>query len=280
MPLEYNDPRLKYVTAYLNKHYPDILCDDETGERYIADSSLIDVYLTNYDKIIASLPKGCTEENYKNNQNMQKCLQALELDSEAFWKFLVLLYHIITQYYENTNAPLVTIESELKRLGKFLYNEEASKSVAENMPAFFKDDHPDIIETKNKAKIVFSLPRLKIEITDKYLLGEFARILLSMNGERTKCNNLMIPCNHFRLSLRAASYWVLKTLSEELPINRPDNVKLINKEMKLYLCILELCKYNNGTNIAHKKNYIIIRRLFKEYKDFDTSFPNLLYGLN
>lgn len=265
------------MTAYLNKYYPDILCDDATGEPYIADSSLVDFLIVNYDRIIASLPKNCTEENYKGKRIMQKCLQELELDSEALWVFLVFLYYAITQYCENVKVPLVSIESELKRLGKFLYDEETSKAVAKKMPVFLKDDDLNTIETKPRAKVVFSLPRLKIEITDKYLLSELARILLSMNGERTKCNNLMIPCNHFRLSPRAASYWILKTISNELITDKPKQGKLFGKEIRLYLCILEFFQFHTSIKtFVDKRNYIIIRRLFQDYRDFEVLIPNLM----
>lgn len=128
---------------------------------------------------------------------------------------------------------------------------------------------------KPKAKITFSIPRIKIEITNEIVLEEITRILLSKHGERRRKNNLLIHPHNFKISLRAASYWILKTLSEELPINRENNTKLCYQECQLYLSILELFRFNLGENIDKKKNHVIIRKLFNDYKDFNIHYPTL-----
>lgn len=145
---------------------------------------------------------------------------------------------------------------------------------------FEEKDNPAFKNTecfcvKPKAKITFSIPRIKIEITDESVLEEITRILLSKHGERKRRNNLLIPPHNFKISLRVASYWILKTLSEELPINRGSNIKLCYQECQLYLSILELFRFNLGENIDKKKNHVIIRKLFNDYKDFNIHFPTL-----
>ena len=171
MPLEYNDPRLKYVTAYLNKHYPEVLCDDETEERYIADSSLIDVYMKEYENILECLPDGFTKSRFDEEIYIQKSLNTLGLDGEAFWGFLVFIFHVYRKYSilhtltsSEVSTPRISIDEELQKLGNFLIDYNAPK--------------------KENTKILIKKGRGKksVEISDRTMLKEIIRLFTSMGN--------------------------------------------------------------------------------------------------
>ena len=286
--MEAQDPRLTYLNRYANKYYPNISFDEETGDIEYSIPALIEIFLRKYDYIISCLPLKCTEDNFY--ARIKKPAQCLGLNMEGLWGFTVMLYYCIMQFCPERNMPQngknripiqktnwFTVEDELQRLGKLLYDEQKSMELTKK---FEEKDNPafkniECFCIKPKAKITFSIPRIKIEITNEIVLEEITRILLSKHGERRRKNNLLIHPHNFKISLRAASYWILKTLSEELPINRENNTKLCYQECQLYLSILELFRFNLGENIDKKKNHVIIRKLFNDYKDFNIHFPTL-----
>lgn len=302
MPLEFNSPKLKYIAAFANKHYPDFDFDEETGEYIPYPSQLIDFVERKYDKIISNLPPQCTEEEYKNNTILQSCIEYLKLDSDALWVFITALYYFIDLFADiqgnnnqtsdkKNNTHLISVEDEIRRLGNFLCAKEESDTDRENRNIIKYEDgngkkkeieiswgdipRPPKIEIKPKAKITFSLPHKKIEVTQGLVLTEITRLLLHSDVLKDSNQNLLVKRNNFKISIRAASYYILKILSDELPIDRPDGIRFINKELKLYLHILELFRFRIGIDMTSQKNYIVIRRLFKDFEGFDTHIPHL-----
>ena len=132
---ELNNPKLQYVLQYAQKYYPDIDFDEETGESVFYPSQTLLSYIRFHDVILECLPSNFTKENFNNDKHIPALLNKFNIDHEAFWEFLVFIFHLYKQYYTLRQAkatnrlidnpypidtPLIAVYEELYALSLFL----------------------------------------------------------------------------------------------------------------------------------------------------------------
>lgn len=269
MPLKENDSKIKYVFNYCEKHLSCLMPDDFTGELYMHYSVVPDRYMYYYNDIIAALPKHFNETEYYKFKCLQKQIEYFNLDKEAFWGFLVFLYHAADVFLKRKG---ISYGEKIKEINQFIKKSASSD---------------------NGLKITLTSGRKKIEITDSVLM---TAILSTFNCPDDYWQNIMVKGLHCEpvtgyttvpiklkdceytwkepeeATERKKSYFVIKTIADELIHDRPEGVTYTNQEKILYLCILYLCQYLIGdtTKEYTYKNVAPVSQLLKDFEGTET----------
>lgn len=269
MPLKEDDPKMKYIFDYCEKHLSGFVPDDFTGEPAYYNSVVADRYMYYYDDILATLPKHFNEAEYYKFKCLQKQIEYFNLDKEAFWGFLVFLYHAANIFLKRKG---ISYGEKIKEINQFIKKSACSD---------------------NGLKITLTSGRKKIEITDSVLV---TAILSTFNCPENYWQDIMVKGLHSEPIIgyttapvklkdldytwkepeeateRKKSYFVIKTIADELIPERPQGVTYTNQEKILYLCILYLCQYLIGdtTKEYTYKNVAPVSQLLKDFEGTET----------
>ena len=271
MPLKEDDPQMKYVFDYCEKHFSCLMPDDFTGELIVTYSTIADKYMYYYDDIVVTLPKHFNEAEYNKFDILQQQIGNLNLDKQAFWGFIVFLYYSVNIYFK---YKTISYSSKIKEINQFIKQS---------------------ISSDNKLKVTLTSGRKKIEITDSVLI---TAILSALNSPENYWQDIMVKGLHGepvigyttdpiklknldyawkepeKTTERKKSYWVIRLM---LQYFFPDSGNVINYPQDisvLCLCVLHLCGFLLGQEhiVCDKDNIITLRKLLT---DFDGTTINL-----
>lgn len=258
---------MKYINDFCDKHFSYMDVDEYTGEPTPHYSLVPDQFVNNYDKTLTTLPKHFNRKEYDNFKALQKQIQYFQLDKEAFWYFLVFLYSRTNSYFKNKWS---SYGDKIKETNQFI-----TAKINEGL------------------KVTFTSGRRKIEITDPFILKSlFATFQLPENyWQDIKIVHPIIKKGQWQnivtlkeynpawvepeeATERKKSYFVIKTIADELIHERPEGVAYTNQEKILYLCILYLCQYLIGdtTKEYTYKNVAPVSQLLKDFEGTEVIF--------
>ena len=259
---------MRYIKDFCEKHFywEDI---DTFGQIENYYSSIPEKFSEHYESILADLPKNFNSKEYEKFDTLQECINILELDKEAFWGFIVFLYHSANCYFKEKWCGY---GEKIKETNQFIEN-----SITKGL------------------KVSFTSGRKKLEITDPVVLkGLFAIFQLpenywqnieviqptGLNGQyQTVTLKEYSPAwiETEEATARKKSYFVIKLLLLHLfpnsgkGLNYPQNISV------LCLCVLHLCGFLWGErqDVCHKSNIITLRKLLTDFRNTNIDIANI-----
>ncbi len=292
MSLSYNSPEMIYVLQFSYKYYLEYEYDEETGKSYPQPPMPSEMFMARYNKILSSLPKQFTQDQFDAFKQMQEYLQKIKLP-------------VVEQYADSQ-------EKIAREQGKPIsLNRQALKSQAlfgflvfifDSVERRFKEEsqtlYPYAIEEINrfitdnidkKLKIKLTSGRKSKEVTDPILLKSLFAVF---NCKKEYYNdliwekeiNILGQPQTYRYTFKDGSPLIPQKLSATKRYKSYLFIKIIMKEVlewditqtkyapdktALCLCLLHFCGFLLGdpTKVCDPSNAITLIRLLRDFKE-------------
>lgn len=299
MPLSYDSPEMIYVMLYCYKYHPECDYDEVTGEPYPVTSSIVEIFIKRYNKILSSLPKQFTQDQFDAFEQMQEYLQKIKLPaveqyadsqekiareqgnpitlnrqalkSQALFGFLVFIYYTVNHLFEE-DAQIAYTDA-IDEINQFI-TDNIDKKLKIKLTAGKKSKE---VKDLVLLKAMFAVFNCKKDYYKDITWEEEITILgRPYTIQRTLRDGAPFIVRPLSATKRYKSYLFIKIIMEEVLEWDSTKTKYAPDKTALCLCLLHFCGFLLGdpTKVCDPSNAITLIRLFADFKNIPSSIPD------